>query len=373
MLIVKPDYYDKFRCLADACEETCCAGWQIMIDEESLESYRKVEGEFGKILKKSIDWEEGAFCQDTEKRCAFLNENNLCNLYTALGENALCKTCTNYPRHIEEFENVREYTLSVSCPEVARILFDTMEPVTFKEEETDEEEEFEEGFDDLLYSMLADARNVMYDILQNRSISVWLRARIIWEMGSRMQDYYEDGALFSWEDIFEECQSQEIWEELKNELKEFQKDGETFFENALTYYKCLYELELLHEDWDLLLEESASVLFAEDGEVYCQLHQEFEQWQKEHLPEYDIWMEQLLVYFISTYFCGAVYDECIDSKVKLAVISTFYLHEMMVARWYLNESMLDVEDMRLIAYRYSRELEHSDQNLLALEELLAEI
>lgn len=373
MFIIKPDYYDKFQCLADQCEDTCCAGWQIMIDEEALDSYRNVEGEFGERLKDSIDWEEGAFHQDTEKRCAFLNENNLCDLYTALGECALCRTCTNYPRHIEEFENVREYTLSVSCPEVARILFSKMDAVTFTEEETKEEEEFEEGFDVLLYSVLADGRDVMYRILQNRSLSVSLRARIIWEMASRMQEYYDEGMLFSCDEIFEACESHEIRTELDKDLREWHKDAEQVFENALSYYKCLYKLELLHEDWDMLMEETASVLFAGDSKGYAQLHQEFEKWQAEHLPEYDVWMEQLMVYFISTYFCGAVYDECIDSKVKMAVISTFYIHEMLTARWYLNENVLDMEDVILVAYRYSRELEHSDQNLVLLEDLLDQI
>ncbi|MEI3218527.1 MAG: flagellin lysine-N-methylase [Lachnoclostridium sp.] len=62
------------------------------------------------------------FRQDSEKRCAFLNDDNLCDLYTELGKDSLCKTCSPYPRHVEEFEGVREITLSVSCPEVAKIL-----------------------------------------------------------------------------------------------------------------------------------------------------------------------------------------------------------------------------------------------------------
>lgn len=34
-----PDYYKEFHCIADQCEETCCAGWQIMIDKKSLKKY----------------------------------------------------------------------------------------------------------------------------------------------------------------------------------------------------------------------------------------------------------------------------------------------------------------------------------------------
>ena len=41
MLYRYPDYYDRFACIADRCEETCCAGWQIVIDEDALEKYRE--------------------------------------------------------------------------------------------------------------------------------------------------------------------------------------------------------------------------------------------------------------------------------------------------------------------------------------------
>ena len=58
MLYTIPDYYHEFSCIAGECEDTCCAGWQIVIDEDSLERYGKEQGEFGKRLRNSIDWEE---------------------------------------------------------------------------------------------------------------------------------------------------------------------------------------------------------------------------------------------------------------------------------------------------------------------------
>ena len=30
MLYIVPDYYEEFACMADRCEDTCCAGWKIM-------------------------------------------------------------------------------------------------------------------------------------------------------------------------------------------------------------------------------------------------------------------------------------------------------------------------------------------------------
>ena len=121
MRYLKPHFYDKFVCTAGDCPDTCCAGWQIMIDDASLEKYKNVQGEFGKRLHGSVNWEEECFCQN-ERRCAFLNDENLCDLYKALGPDALCDTCRLYPRHTEEFEGLRELSLSLSCPEAAKII-----------------------------------------------------------------------------------------------------------------------------------------------------------------------------------------------------------------------------------------------------------
>ena len=40
MRYIKPTYYDEFKCIADKCPDTCCAGWQIVIDEETLDKYQ---------------------------------------------------------------------------------------------------------------------------------------------------------------------------------------------------------------------------------------------------------------------------------------------------------------------------------------------
>ena len=101
-----PDYYKEFTCIADKCEDTCCAGWKIVIDKKSLNKYKHVKGKFWFTMLKSVDWIRGIFRQDKEKRCAFLNDCNLCEIYANLGEKSLCKTCRLYPRHVEEFEDV---------------------------------------------------------------------------------------------------------------------------------------------------------------------------------------------------------------------------------------------------------------------------
>ena len=169
MEIRVPHYYRKFQCTADQCPDTCCAGWQIVIDEKTLEKYHTYEGAFGNRLANSIDWREGVFKQYEDKRCAFLDENNLCDIYTEAGPEMFCRTCKSYPRHFEEFENVREISLAMSCPEAAKLILASKEPVSFVTVEKKYKEDIYEDFDFLLYSKLADAREIIFEILQDRT------------------------------------------------------------------------------------------------------------------------------------------------------------------------------------------------------------
>lgn len=46
MLYTVPDYYGEFECIAGECEDTCCAGWQIVIDKDSLKRYISEKSEY---------------------------------------------------------------------------------------------------------------------------------------------------------------------------------------------------------------------------------------------------------------------------------------------------------------------------------------
>ena len=377
MLYIKPDYFDKFKCTADKCEATCCAGWQIVIDEDSLERYEKEQSDYGKVLRERIDWEEQVFKQDTEKRCAFLNQDNLCDMYQKLGEKSLCVTCTNYPRHIEEFENVREITLAISCPEVAHIILSKKEPVTFYEEETGGEDEEFEDFDPFFFSYLEDARDIILKILQNRAMNIFVRAALVQHMAEEMQEIIENANLFDIVDVLDKYSDEAI---LANAEQAIEKKRKAFYEresDAFSYSKAvfgrLYELEYLHDDWEDYLEQCWQVLYHGKAKDYVKLHLEFEKWCAEDTAqsEFDIniVLEQLLVYFIFTYFCGAVYDNNVAGKMHIAMISVYNIYEMLVAKWAEKDKILTMKDIERIVYGYSRELEHSDINLERMEEI----
>lgn len=375
MLFTIPDYYKEFACIADKCEDTCCAGWQIVIDKETLKKYTKVKGDFRKRLRTSVDWFQKSFKQDKDKRCAFLNEKNLCDLYLSQGEEGFCKTCREYPRHTEEFEGVREITLSISCPEVARILMNRMEPVRFLSEEKEGDEEFED-FDPFLYSILEDARKEMISILQNRNLTVTDRILLVLGMAHDMQGRMNRQEMFACSDVITKYTTDKALQFVKDYQKKAKyKENDIVFVH--TMFKHLYELELLREEWGVLLAETEDLLY-QDELIYGVIKDEFCNYLQDKLQEdvqdainIYIHLEQLLVYFLFTYFPGAVYDGEIYAKAQLAVYCVWMIYEIWMARWLKNEKSIDLEEMTELVYRFSREVEHSDLNLRKVERILS--
>lgn len=369
MLYSIPDYFKEFACTANRCEDTCCAGWQIMVDQKSLGKYRRVEGKFKRELRWGIDWKEEAFRQSREHRCTFLDEDNLCRMYKNLGKDSLCKTCRLYPRHIEEFENVREITLSVSCPEVAKLLLEKKEPVKFLSFEKAGEETYED-FDYLLYSMLVDARTVMLELAQDREKLIGERILLAVGLAHDMERRIREENLFSCGEVFEKYQSEQALKFVRARLQSYERDFEKRFDSAGKLMRKLYCLEVLKPDWRGVLTESEIRLYGRGTTAYQRYCEEYEQWMDEHIPDWKVKCEQLFVYFVYTYFCGAVYDERVYGKVQMAAVSVLLVSELWKAAWLRNEGRLDLEDMIEVVYRYSRELEHSDENLELFEKMM---
>ena len=42
-----PAYYDRFRCLAGACPDSCCQEWDVDVDPDSAKRYRALPGNWG--------------------------------------------------------------------------------------------------------------------------------------------------------------------------------------------------------------------------------------------------------------------------------------------------------------------------------------
>ena len=367
MRYVKTDDYDSFVCLAGACPDTCCAGWEIVIDEHSLEAYgqRSQKGDaFAKRLARSVDWEESVFRQ-TNRRCAFLEDNDLCALYTAMGPEALCDTCRNYPRHMEEFEGLREYSLSLSCPEAARIILTGEKPQSFLTEEDDTEDEIFDDMDLLLFSQLEDARAAMFEILQDQTLKMQNKKDLIVHMAADIQRQIDENEYFK---IDETIQNYKKKENSFKIAKTTKQDKMTEFMQKKEELKELNHLERLRPEWQELLDAAEELLFAPGWEAYDRETEDFE--TALETADWERMEERLVLSLLYTYFCGAVYDGFIYAKAALTVFSARWIRELVRVVWKQNGGSISREDIIGITYRYAREIEHSDENLGELMEYL---
>ena len=367
MQITRPDYYKEFSCIAGDCPDTCCAGWQIMIDEKSLGKYRRLTGDFRARLHNGIDWKDKTFRQYS-RRCEFLNENNLCDIYSEAGKDMLCHTCRTYPRHIEEFEGLREISLSLSCPEAARILLGMKHKVQFLTTEKEMPEETYEEFDYLLFTALMDTRDYFLEIIQNRRIPMSLRLCKLLACAHDFQLCYDKNELYKWEDFRNRHISSGFGEIFLSRVQKWKNPEDNRHSLITRMWKTILpEMEILSPGWHEFLGERLLYLYTGGEIAYYQRLNAFSHAN----PDWEIQMEQLLVYWIFTYFCGAVYDGEIFAKVKMAVVSTLFIRDLAAGRFTENEENLSFTELVTICYRFSRELEHSDPNLNKLEEILS--
>ena len=124
MKTIYPKYFESFKCLASLCPDTCCAGWEIVINEEYQRLYKESSAPSAiEAAEAMYTDDDGDVCLKLNNgRCPMLNDNNLCRLYIDMGESALCDVCRTYPRFNKDFETYIFSGLSLSCPEAARLI-----------------------------------------------------------------------------------------------------------------------------------------------------------------------------------------------------------------------------------------------------------
>jgi lysine-N-methylase len=385
MILRVPEYYEEFSCIAGSCKDSCCAGWEIDIDDDSYAYYCTREGSFGDRLRESMyEDEEGGhrFRLKGPKRCAMLNENNLCDLYTALGEEALCEVCTEYPRFCLYYGEVEQKGLSLSCEEAGRILFSRTAPDRFVDHvmqemydaqdpsasEMDTAEDGDAGAalsaadepeEDLAYiEFLEWAQSEAIALLQDRTASIEERMRGFLAWCESVQDainHYrakeEPEVLTAWRQAHTAAYTADHKPARALYYADFAERLETFS-----------QMEELDDEWINTKKEFAA-LFRED--TYRKLTLSYLS-----SPDYSaLGYEHLLVYFVFRYMMNAAYDYDILTYGKLVIVSTLVVRDMDVARYCRNGGSFSLFDRIDIARIFSKEVEHSEGNAEDLKEM----
>ena len=309
MKLIAPDYYETFTCIADRCKHSCCIGWEIDIDGETLADYQSVEGAFGERLRAGIEiGEDGAcFRLGENERCPFLNENGLCDIILNLGENRLSQICTDHPRFCSFYGDRTEIGLGLCCEEAGRI-------VLSKKEKTKLFILQDDGEDGLLTeeALLLRERERMFAIAQDRTKTVSARIRAL-------------------------CEAFDV----DIPKKSFGEWIDTFL-----------SLEIMDRDWETLLREAreSGATQNEDG-------------------DFETSWEQILVYFIYRHVSDPereVRKQIFFSVLGVAMIRTLFAHICE------RDGKADFDALVELCRLYSSEIEYSEENTEILTEMMME-
>ncbi len=125
MTNIDAEIYSEFKCKADKCNHSCCKGWEIDIDEDTLGYYKSLDTKLGNEIRQNIHEGENAFFKLTaDKRCPFLRDNGLCRIIEELGEDGLCDICRLHPRFFEEINDYNLAGVGLSCEMATELLFE---------------------------------------------------------------------------------------------------------------------------------------------------------------------------------------------------------------------------------------------------------
>ncbi len=161
MKLFAPSYYKDFTCIADRCQHSCCVGWEIDIDPDTLVRYETMTHPYGDDVRNSISYGgDPHFTLTADDRCPHLAENGLCKLILQAGESSLCEICREHPRFYHATAQGMEVGLGTSCEEACRLILASEDYASFIFLSEDGEEDPEVCFDTLphrerLYKLLS--------------------------------------------------------------------------------------------------------------------------------------------------------------------------------------------------------------------------
>lgn len=350
MRIGKPDYYDQFQCIAGACSDNCCIGWEIDIDEERKRRYAEVQGRLGERLRRCIDWEESHFIlQGEEERCPFLNDGNLCDLILELGEEALCDICREHPRFYDWFDGYTEMGLGLCCEAAGRLILGRPEPMKLVAE-GDVEVSCEEEF-------LFQARDTAFQILQNRDKPVWERLSEFLRLADELQERLDFGETAELEAGV--AQAGEAGGDVVGAAEVSGKSDTDWRRKAKAYADMLVicrELEPIDGSWT----ETVNALEKMTACWEKMASLETSMLETERQREYEY--EHLAVYFVYRYFMKCREDGDVRSKAYLAVFCVLFIR-LLDMEVYGRNGQVTAEDRVQNAKCCSKEIEYSEENL----------
>lgn len=352
MEIRYPNYYKKFQCIAGDCPDTCCAGWEIPVDAASEKRYRTAvksgavkNKDFVRKLKKHV--RDGRIISE-DVTCPFLNRDGLCEMYIELGPDSLCRTCARHPRHLEDYGNLQEMVLLMSCPEVARLILEENDGGFYMRQYPERQGNMD-GIEEEFLELLLLMRELIWKIAGDGSMTVNQRMAYALALGHDVQRRIQNGRS----------------EEIPAVLERYGCAGaaERFFVNWKEHAQkeSLQKKEFRKKP----SRQSEDVLLADLQEEFASLETVWQKWpdlnracQLKTVSQTEEKWSTVFAYYVYSFFLSALYDGDVLTKIKMAVGCTW-----MTAEFAKASNVSDVE----ICYAAARQIENSDENRRQLE------
>lgn len=360
MKIKTPHYYENFKCIASACSDSCCAGWEVDLDDEAFERYEKVEGSFGDRLRSEMSEAGERHFIIHDKRCPFLNNENLCDIYTQLGQENLCRTCTNFPRCYEEYGSTMEMALSMACPEVVRLMLESKKHISFNVTDDHKAVSHYNDIHPELYMTLSTARDCIFGILKSKEYNILDKLFLIVSLGDELERFVvkeKCGKMTKVLRAYGDCDSVQLkLAALRKKYCRYSK----YTDNIMSYLKIIRNCECISKKWINMLDMLEHELEMPDGKIKDDYRAFFEQ-AKEWEEEYEYFLENLTY----RYFLRGVFDYHIADKTRFLAFMYLFLISLDMA-WQKENKTLTIKDRMYIMQTLSKEIEHSDENMALL-------
>ena len=309
MTLSKPYFFDAFRCIASLCPDSCCKEWAVVVDPDSAAYYRSLPTPLGDRLRQVLAEEDGDTVMTIEDgRCPMWRNDGLCRIQAELGEQALCKTCREFPRLTHDYGDFVELGLELSCPEAARIILSAdSRPRLILDVTGNGEAEYDEEAMAVLKATREEALKLIGEDRPEKE-----RLALLLLYGCQAQGELDGGESFPFDVDTELSFGREM-------------AGTGNHPGMLSFFR---ELEILNPRW----------------------HTRLEGWKA---PALQRDLRPLLRYFIERYWLQAVSDYDLYCRVKYMIISCLLIEGL-------------PGDLSDTAQAYSKEIENNTDNVEAI-------
>ena len=305
MCLYAPNYYKKFKCIADKCKNSCCIGWEIDVDRDSFNYYKTVNSDFGKnIISKIEIFPTPHFKLDKNGHCPFLMNSGLCEIITNLGEEGLCQICYDHPRFRNYFESRTEIGLGLCCESAAKLILE----------------------DRNSFSVFPLDKTNPLPVTENDLKVIKIRDEII--------------SILNESDV-------KLNTKLETVLYKF-GDGNILYTSTRFWYNVYSNLERLDESWDKYLKylkNSPKIL--NDNSYSNKIENAF---------------KNLAVYFIYRHIPDFMFEKTVECGVNFCILSVLIIKSIYDISQ-KNAEHNNFNNLCEIARMYSSEIEYSEENI----------